>query len=332
MLTALLPGVRELRTPLATGLLWAAALWLLFGERVANSPSTQEFMARLEHLGLGSSTWLGVAVFAAYLVGSLLIVRSSPFRWIEQSYPRVWPARRVGDSAESQPSRAHAWVRSVSTLWQTRLQTGRWTRIRGIGGFVVARKPIDIWLGEEFDQLARKGTAPVTNSWEPSCETRYGFVGLFATASIQESDVGDENETLEALRDSYVCNIRREQSAVEVRIQMRFPQVYMEIDRVRTEGELRLSVFWPLLAVIALLAVQWSPWIASLVSIPTWLMLDGFQRLRDAEEKTWIPVIAGEVTTPMMDSIKRAEDNPPSDFMETFYQDVPWGRSPIPSN
>ncbi|GAA3859308.1 hypothetical protein GCM10022275_07350 [Tessaracoccus defluvii] len=144
--------------------------------------------------------------------------------------------------------------------------------------------------------------------------------------------MGDENETLEALRDSYVCNIRREQSAVEVRIQMRFPQVYMEIDRVRTEGELRLSVFWPLLAVIALLAVQWSPWIASLVSIPTWLMLDGFQRLRDAEEKTWIPVIAGEVTTPMMDSIKRAEDNPPSDFMETFYQDVPWGRSPIPSN
>ncbi len=85
MLTALLPGVRELRTPLATGLLWAAALWLLFGERVANSPSTQEFMARLEHLGLGSSTWLGVAVFAAYLVGSLLVVRY----WRKDFFPEA---------------------------------------------------------------------------------------------------------------------------------------------------------------------------------------------------------------------------------------------------
>ena len=37
MLASLLPGVRELRSPLAAGYVWLAALWLLFHDRVPES-------------------------------------------------------------------------------------------------------------------------------------------------------------------------------------------------------------------------------------------------------------------------------------------------------
>lgn len=45
MLSALLPGVREFRTPMVTGLLWAACLWLLVGVPVAESRATVDFVA-----------------------------------------------------------------------------------------------------------------------------------------------------------------------------------------------------------------------------------------------------------------------------------------------
>lgn len=76
MLASLLPSLRELRTPLASGYLWLLDLWLLAGDRLPRTRPTSGPIAHLWDLNgyFGKGTLIGAASFAAYLVGSLIEV------------------------------------------------------------------------------------------------------------------------------------------------------------------------------------------------------------------------------------------------------------------
>lgn len=76
MLTSILPGLREVRTPLSLGYLWLACAWAIFGGETARSRSPFGAMRTLWELGeyLGHGPLLGVATFVAYLTGSILEV------------------------------------------------------------------------------------------------------------------------------------------------------------------------------------------------------------------------------------------------------------------
>lgn len=74
MLLTLLPGLRELRTPVTIGYIYLLAIILTIGDRF---PSKDDLPAPLEPLSdiaewLGKPALLGASVFAAYLLGSLL--------------------------------------------------------------------------------------------------------------------------------------------------------------------------------------------------------------------------------------------------------------------
>jgi hypothetical protein len=78
MLANLLPGLRELRTPLTIGWTWLAALWLAFGELLPPREQAAGIVLSLYQAAdvLGDATVLGVVTFIAYLLGSLLEVES----------------------------------------------------------------------------------------------------------------------------------------------------------------------------------------------------------------------------------------------------------------
>ena len=70
MLTQILPGIREVRGPLASGLLWLLAAWLLLRDDVSNATGEVQELVRLgERLPDGPAT--AVALFAAYMIGSV---------------------------------------------------------------------------------------------------------------------------------------------------------------------------------------------------------------------------------------------------------------------
>jgi hypothetical protein len=76
VLASLLPGLRELRTPLAIGYLYALALYLFFHDSI---PTTAEASGHLKPLydvvhWLGKPAALAAGAFLAYLVGSVLEV------------------------------------------------------------------------------------------------------------------------------------------------------------------------------------------------------------------------------------------------------------------
>jgi hypothetical protein len=73
VLASLLPGLREIRAPLAAGYLWLVVAWLVFQDRVetgaAASGSVDALLTLKDELGTGGLT--AAATFVAYLVGAL---------------------------------------------------------------------------------------------------------------------------------------------------------------------------------------------------------------------------------------------------------------------
>ena len=77
MLASLLPGLREVRTPLTVGYLWLLVLWLWFADRVpTNRPDGDGLVPRIFDLLdiLGPAAGLAALTFVAFLLGALLTI------------------------------------------------------------------------------------------------------------------------------------------------------------------------------------------------------------------------------------------------------------------
>ena len=73
VLASLLPGLREVRTPLAAGYLWLVAAWVLLYDRVVTGRNASAAVKALEkvHEELGVGAAAAAVTFVAYLVGAL---------------------------------------------------------------------------------------------------------------------------------------------------------------------------------------------------------------------------------------------------------------------
>ncbi|MDI9919347.1 MULTISPECIES: hypothetical protein [unclassified Rhodococcus (in: high G+C Gram-positive bacteria)] len=94
MLTTILPGLRDLRTPLATGYLWLVAMFMLIlGGVLPTREGGLPFVRELYTLsdGVGATAMLGVLTFVAYLIGSVLTV--------ENIAPKVKAGSKIGSIA-----------------------------------------------------------------------------------------------------------------------------------------------------------------------------------------------------------------------------------------
>lgn len=321
MLSTLLPGVREFRTPLVTGLLWAGCVWLMLGDQVADSAATTDFVDGLGLEQVPTSAWFGTAALLAYLIGSLLVVRNSPFGALG-TRAREWLASKIerldlGIVPVRRRYRGGWWAWQHSPRPLRRLIHGL---VQGDG----VPPAIEEWLRNEFQAEMGNGRAPVMRSFLGGCMTPIGFEGFCDANSISREgrtpSVYEGDQTVDMLSYAFVNEVVRERPAVETRIQMRHPDLYAEIDRLKVEGEFRLSIFWPLTLLILLLGWSWSPLALVLLLLPPLLAQDGFERIVESSEKTWGALMAKEVTSPTLDAMEAARQSKiaPFDFSERY--------------
>jgi hypothetical protein len=77
VLASLLPGLRDLRGPLAVGYTWLIVLWLFFADKVPHErPANGNAIAKLFDLGdlLGPTVVLAAVSFVAYMLGSFMFL------------------------------------------------------------------------------------------------------------------------------------------------------------------------------------------------------------------------------------------------------------------
>jgi hypothetical protein len=296
---------------MVTGLLWAACLWLLAGVPVAESRATVDFVAGFDLDRLPTTAWVAAAALFVYLIGSLLVVRMSPFVWLSSrlrpSVDRNLSRLEEGGELESHFPRVLRRALNHEWLWSRRNALRAWANPS------FRFQTVDGWLRNEFQGMVADGRVPVMRSFRArGCEAPSGFEAFYSAESIREHR--EIEEIWFTLSDEFVTQVKQEQSAVEVRIQMRFPEVYAEIDRLKVEAELRMSIFWPLSLLCLLMAVAWSPFTLLGLIIPPLLLRDGFKRSHEASEKTWNALVAGEVTTPTLDNMASVKDVECRDF------------------
>lgn len=304
-----LPGWRDVRGPFVVGSLWAWILWLWIGPSVLKNESIHDVLNRYGLTALPDPVLLSVIALLAYTFGSLLMVQTTPFRWFDGTIQR---GKNILDRLQEPDPVTHL------SHWSVRLFRrfpflGRWVANRFDANRVGAS--IDSHLRALHVKYLAQGRFIVTNNYGPGCfEEELGLRGSFdATEFDRVLDAQEDRwDVSEALTNAFMNQVKKDASAVEVRIQMSFPDVYNEIDRLRAEGQLRVSIFWPGMLAIVSQTLLWNLWWVFAIIPVLALAADGQRRLTKASEKTWSCLIAGEVSSPLLDEIEFANDSDPT--------------------
>lgn len=308
MLSTILPGVREIRTPLVTGCLWFAVAWLALAPALRASEATDRLLDRTRLLDLPQPLLNAGGLIVAYLVGSLLTVRPS-----QSGRVRGYVEMRIRhivfglDNAEPRNKLLKkALQRIASSRFLRRFTPESDTYIPRPDGYDTLVE----WLQNEFESYIQKGFVPVTRTAVLGGPYGSGLHGIFSSSSLTADGyrttmgLTDPSQTL---LDLFVREVAGERTGAETRIQMRHPELYAEIDRLRAEAELRLSLFWPVVTLGVVLSWNWTPWALLLLPAALLMVKQGKESLRRSSDKTWAAVVAGEVSTPVLDQMKNPD-------------------------
>lgn len=283
MLASLLPGVRHVRTPLITGLLYFLAVWLVVDvDRL--TPSSDGSMAE-RHLRaaaeLAGPTGVAAALaLSALLVGSLLVIRRPPtLSWLKVNGQRV-------------------------------LFVGLWR--------VVARWPFI----SRLDGPEQRLSLPKPNRWDDlrsAVRARLASMPAVKRQQLEDAPLAPRLKSLigqhlgrhphddldwEEVEDAVLFSVAGELDLLMTRLQVERETLYNEIDRLRSEAELRYSIAPPLVAVFLTTSASWHPAFAVGVLVPVALVIQARRTDREARLKLITALQHRVVASPTLDSIE----------------------------
>ena len=87
-------------------------------------------------------------------------------------------------------------------------------------------------------------------------------------------------------------------------LQVDHESVYNEVDRLNSEAELRYSIFLPLVAITAVLTVDWQWWAFVGVAVPLVIGYHGFRTEGRARERISAALQAGHVHSPTIETLR----------------------------
>lgn len=287
MLSSLLPGLRDLRTPLTVGFLWLTSLWVVFGPQIPSSTSAADGLA-LELFRLagafGAPILLAASTFAAYIIGLMT-------SWLHLDWLR-------GTNVASR------------RLWFGLSYPGRLSETTRADLYGVSRPIVDKAIEtdistEDFKTQLNRGarSSLIVSSW---------------TSSISVPPVEDWHSYEVQARQHVVDQAIAEAALTAVRLHAKFSQLWDEYDRAKAEAEFRRGIAIPLAVLIAVtgLAVSdraapfsflgWLPFFLSIVvAFVVAVSLQYFSWLKEFEsnENVLQSVVSGEITSPIFDGL-----------------------------
>jgi hypothetical protein len=275
LLTSLLPGVRDLRTPLAVGYMWLIALWISLHKYLPETIDTAKGpMKSLYELGdfVGKGIVLTACSFVAYMLGSLVV---RPLRL-------GFHAKANEKDEDAEKDSKFDWLLyfvfdgniADSTLMQLRSFVD--SRLREVQDVMLPWFQRGILEPRKLPIVQKDGatSAPILN-----------------------------------LRSAYVASIIDDLELVGIQLQAKNRDFWDTYDRKTAEAQFRYGIFWPMVAVIGVISWQSSWWWLFLLIIPAWFFLLAARLTLEVKATLVQAIIVGLVVPPILEDLDKAVKN-----------------------
>jgi hypothetical protein len=287
VLAAILPGLRDLRTPLACGYIWLLNLWLWFGSRIPKAGHGNKLIDRIHDVSgtFGTPTLLAVLTFAAYLIGSITII---PYRWAlvhERKTPALSGLLFQGYVLNYPGFTAKVTILIKSFFSPSGLGNSSAQQLREY-----TRSVIDATL----DRLGKDTFEAREENIVLSEESRAEIVATPGRTTAKK------DLQYELLLKQVIFEIPQ----VVGQALSRKKDIYDEYDRLVAEAQLRFSIALPLGALFVTAGSLLSWWITvGLISLPV-LIFYGFSQLQSATTVLVQGLVNTDITAPTLDRLK----------------------------
>jgi hypothetical protein len=250
----ILPGLRELRAPLAAGYMWliTAWLWLDHFRLIPESrPTGDGWLPRVWGIGvaLGAATFLTVLTFVAYLIGSFLEIdidnvnRVAPRLVRRRARYRMINRREVAN-ANTTPTELNRVDHVVDYL------------VDGSNDYL-QRAIVDAWF---LDGSGRSVTLRIANSFSPQGRDALAEA-IGPPRRSEQSRAGNgaadmlmsnyyANTLLDYRIDVILSNVIDEMPQLASRLLVKNKELYGRYDRFRSEASFRINVSIALLTLL----------------------------------------------------------------------------------
>jgi hypothetical protein len=249
IITNSLPGIRDLRGPLVAGYLWLIFVWMLVQPDITRRPRSP-VAGSLWDLGQQVGP-IGVAIatgFGAYMLGALSQEITTTLGQASK-----WALRR---------KKLAGVVDLVGEMLPNRFSLVSWRLSGTVPRVAVRTRPpnrVILQLVEQFNDLP-------ADVWQ----------------SLTDDQIASAQEAFTRRLSLDHAALRRELDAPALLLVGDKAQLFAEVDRLRAEGLLRLTVVPPLLATVFLLASSSSWWFAA---VPCLLLVARQGRQREQRSK-----------------------------------------------
>ncbi|MEV0188274.1 hypothetical protein AB0I39_07030 [Kitasatospora purpeofusca] len=275
VLMNLLPGLRELRTPLATGYIWLFAIWFLFRDQVPARPDASGIILSAYQLKdlIGLPAVLGACSFVAYIIG------------LAQVSPSALRDRLV-----------------------------RVPAMRGLLKDVPTRsldvQPDVFGEGEEFRADDNGPPPPVSHNSLRSLRTLVRDIALEA-----DPDAGLRLQLGDMDVERTVSNVLGDLRTLSLRLQVEKADLFQEFDRLASEATFRVNVGLAAGGLsVSLALAAGSPWFCVGVVVVPLMIRSGIYRQQSANDLLIETLTSRVVGCPVLveyDSAVRTWASPP---------------------
>jgi hypothetical protein len=241
-----MPGLREIRTPLAVGYAWALVLYLAFGHRLPDPAHATGLLADVYRIGrLVTPAGIAVAAsVAAYLLGVIVVPVTAALTKVVLRWRQVTPARLAHLTGKSPDDQ-------IADAFQAIVIERLADRLRDDAEFRAA-------LVRHGVDLGRQNGAEIDQTRLDERLRRNASMRRDAIDSAIDFSSGSREQN--ALLPEMVQRMRG-----------RDDRAATEYDRLASESDFRAGMAWPLLALLVVLAVRVSAW--WLLGLPATLLL-----------------------------------------------------------
>jgi len=285
MLLNLLPGLRDLRGPLATGFLWLAATWVLFRDMFDPTESpTGSLLSDIANLAgqVGTAASLAVLTFSAYLVGIVTTIQRPP-KIIDRWLTRV-DALRYG--------------REVDLALDTKFRRAALKAFRPLatfgnegtygGPYEIAWEVIEPLISgqEEIGDLIAVGSDPAMPERVRSRVVEIAEHFPERMGGVAPDDAPYRDASLVSM--AIASGIAIERPALANRLQIEREAIFDRYDRMLAEAEFRLTCGLPLSALVVATSIELSTaWIFLGLALPALIFALGVRRYYESLAVIW---------------------------------------------